>query len=66
MGVVLAASYEARAYVVRTTMGQRRAKHLRPQAIVVPAGFEAHSERRRPSSGHVVNSAEGVGRDRSA
>jgi DNA polymerase-4 len=44
MGVVLAASYEAKAFGVRTAMGQRRARQLCPQAIVVPARFEAYSE----------------------
>ena len=44
MGVVLAASYEAKAYGVRTAMGQVRAKRLCPDAIVVPARFEAYSE----------------------
>ena len=44
MGVVLAASYEAKAFGVRTAMGQRRARQLCPQAIVVPARFKAYSE----------------------
>jgi DNA polymerase-4 len=44
MGVVLAASYEAKAFGVRTAMGQRRARQLCPQAIVVPARFRAYSE----------------------
>jgi DNA polymerase IV len=44
MGVVLAASYEAKAYGVRTAMGQVRAKRLCPDAIVVPPRFEAYSE----------------------
>jgi len=44
MGVVLAASYEAKAFGVRTAMGQRRARQLCPQAIVVPARFQAYSE----------------------
>jgi DNA polymerase IV len=43
-GVVLAASYEAKAFGVRTAMGQRRARRLCPQAIVVPARFQAYSE----------------------
>jgi DNA polymerase-4 len=43
-GVVLAASYEAKAYGVRTAMGQRRARQLCPQAVVVPARFQAYSE----------------------
>jgi DNA polymerase IV len=44
MGVVLAASYEAKAFGVRTAMGQRRARQLCPQAVVVPARFKAYSE----------------------
>jgi DNA polymerase-4 len=44
LGVVLAASYEAKAFGVRTAMGQRRARQLCPQAIVVPARFKAYSE----------------------
>jgi DNA polymerase-4 len=44
MGVVLAASYEAKAFGVRTAMGQRRARQLCPHAIVVPARFQAYSE----------------------
>ena len=36
MGVVLAASYEAKACGVRTAMGQRRAQRLCPAAVVVP------------------------------
>ena len=43
-GVVLAASYEAKAYGVRTAMGGREAQRLCPQAIVVPARMEAYSE----------------------
>ena len=43
-GVVLAASYEAKAYGVRTAMGGKQAKILCPQAIVVPARFSAYSE----------------------
>jgi DNA polymerase IV len=44
LGVVLAASYEAKAFGVRTAMGQRRARRLCPQAVVVPARFPAYSE----------------------
>jgi DNA polymerase-4 len=43
-GVVLAASYEAKAYGVRTAMGQTRAQRLCPEALVVPPRFEAYSE----------------------
>jgi DNA polymerase-4 len=43
-GVVLAASYEAKAYGIRTAMGERRARKLCPQAIVVPPRFSAYSE----------------------
>jgi DNA polymerase-4 len=43
-GVVLAASYEAKAYGVRTAMGQTRAQRLCPEALVVPPRFEAYSQ----------------------
>jgi DNA polymerase-4 len=43
-GVVLAASYEAKAFGVRTAMGPLRARRLCPQAVVVPARFKAYSE----------------------
>jgi DNA polymerase-4 len=43
-GVVLAASYEAKARGVRTAMGGRRARRLCPQAVVVPPRFEAYVE----------------------
>jgi DNA polymerase IV len=43
-GVVLAASYEARAYGVRGAMGGGRARRLCPQAIVVRPRMEAYSE----------------------
>src|SRR5437763_14741552 len=43
-GVVLAASYEAKAYGVRSAMGGRQARELCPQAIVVPPRFEAYVE----------------------
>ncbi len=42
-GVVLAASYEAKAFGVKTAMGGGRARQLCPQAVVVPARFEAYS-----------------------
>src|SRR5204863_423985 len=42
-GVVLAASYEARAYGIRTAMGGRQARRLCPDAIVVPPRFSAYT-----------------------
>jgi DNA polymerase IV len=42
-GVVLAASYEAKAFGVRTPMGQVQALRLCPQAIVVAPRMEAYS-----------------------
>src|SRR3954469_6257568 len=46
-GVVLAASYEAKAYGIRTAMGGRQARRIWPDAIVVPPRFSAYSEARR-------------------
>jgi DNA polymerase-4 len=46
-GVVLAASYEAKAYGVRTAMGGRQARRLCPHAIVVPPRFSAYTEASR-------------------
>src|SRR4030095_9218208 len=43
MGVVLAASYEAKAHGVDTAMGGARARRLRPQAIVVEPRMSAYS-----------------------
>jgi DNA polymerase IV len=43
-GVVLAASYEAKAFGVETAMGGGRARRLCPHAIVVPPRFHAYSE----------------------
>ncbi|KUI06840.1 DNA polymerase IV [Mycolicibacterium acapulense] len=43
-GVVLAASYEAKAYGVRTAMGGREARRLCPHAIVVPPRMSAYSQ----------------------
>jgi DNA polymerase-4 len=42
-GVVLAASYEAKARGVRTAMGGRMARELCPDAVVVPPRMEAYS-----------------------
>ena len=46
-GVVLAATYEAKARGVRTAMGGRQAKALCPDAIFVPARFSAYTEASR-------------------
>jgi DNA polymerase-4 len=46
-GVVLAASYEAKAQGVRTAMGQRQAQRLCPGATVVRARFDAYVEASR-------------------
>ncbi|HEY2316780.1 MAG TPA: DNA polymerase IV [Solirubrobacteraceae bacterium] len=43
-GVVLAASYEAKACGVRTAMGGARARALCPRAVVVPPRFSAYTE----------------------
>src|ERR1700682_3703727 len=43
-GVVLAASYEAKAYGVKTAMGGRQAHQLCPHAIVVPPRMSAYSQ----------------------
>jgi DNA polymerase IV len=42
--VVLAASYEAKAYGIRTAMGGAQARRLCPQAVVVKARMSAYSE----------------------
>jgi DNA polymerase-4 len=44
LGVVLAASYEAKAFGVRTAMGAAAARRLCPHAIVVPPSMAAYSE----------------------
>ena len=44
MGVVLAASYEAKAYGVRTAMGGAQARRLCPDAAVVSPRFTAYVE----------------------
>jgi len=46
-GVVLAASYEAQAFGVRTAMGGSRARRLCPKAIVVTPRMSAYSEASR-------------------
>lgn len=46
-GVVLAASYEAKAFGVRTPMNARQALRLCPQAIVVPPRMAAYAEASR-------------------
>jgi DNA polymerase-4 len=43
-GVVLAASYEAKAYGVRTAMGGVQARRLCPQAVVVAPRMSAYAE----------------------
>jgi DNA polymerase IV len=46
-GVVLAASYEARAFGVRSAMGARERRRLCPQAVVAPSNWEACLEASR-------------------
>ncbi|MDY7101272.1 MAG: DNA polymerase IV [Actinomycetota bacterium] len=46
-GVVLAASYEAKAHGVRTAMGGRQARQLCPRAVVVPPRMSAYTEASR-------------------
>ena len=46
-GVVLAASYEARAFGVRTAMGGAQARRLCPQAVVVDPRMAAYAEASR-------------------
>src|SRR5438477_1163117 len=43
-GVVLAASYEAKAFGVRTAMGGRQARKLCPRAVVVSPRMSAYSD----------------------
>ncbi|CAN5749529.1 DNA polymerase IV [soil metagenome] len=47
MGVVLAASYEARAYGVYTPMGAAQARRLCPHAVVVAPRMQVYSEASR-------------------
>src|SRR6267154_5495660 len=44
MGVVLAASYEAKAFGVRTAMGGGQARSLCPHAVIVSPRFSAYVE----------------------
>src|SRR5215203_4584289 len=46
-GVVLAASYEAKARGVRTAMGGRQALRLCPDAVVVPPRMKAYTQASR-------------------
>ena len=46
-GVVLAASYEAKAHGVRTAMGGRQARKLCPQAVVVSPRMSAYADASR-------------------
>lgn len=46
-GVVLAASYEAKARGIRTAMGGTQARRLCPEAVVVPPRFEAYTKASR-------------------
>ncbi len=43
-GIVLASSYEAKAFGVRTAMGTKAALRLCPNAVIVPARFHAYAE----------------------
>ena len=46
-GVVLAASYEAKAFGVRTAMSERQARRLCPEAVAVRPRFSAYFHIRR-------------------
>jgi DNA polymerase-4 len=46
-GVVLAASYEAKAFGVRTAMGGRQARRLCPSVVVVPPRMSAYTDASR-------------------
>src|ERR1700722_1310761 len=43
-GVVLAASYEAKAFGIRTALGGGKARRLCPHAVVVPPRMSAYSD----------------------
>jgi DNA polymerase-4 len=47
MGVVLACSYEAKRFGVRTAMGSRQAERICPHAVTVPPRFSAYTEASR-------------------
>jgi DNA polymerase-4 len=47
VGVVMAASYRARAYGIHGGMGGRRARRLCPDLVAVPPRFEAYTEASR-------------------
>jgi DNA polymerase IV len=47
VGVVMAASYKARAYGIHGGMGGRRARQLCPQLVAVPPRFDAYTEASR-------------------
>jgi DNA polymerase IV len=47
VGVVMAASYEARAFGIHGGMGGRRARQLCPDLVAVPPRFEAYTEASR-------------------
>jgi DNA polymerase IV len=56
-GVVLAASYEARAHGVRSAMGGARARRLCPDAVVVDPRFDAYVEAGRAVAGIFTDTA---------
>ena len=43
-GVVLSATYEARAYGVHSAMPMSRARRVAPQAVIIPPDFEAYTD----------------------